>query len=73
MRAMRARGFNGYGDLELVNLPKPEASSGKVLVRMTAAGVTPLDHTLAEASDALRYLIDDRPFGRVVLTMARAS
>src|SRR6202045_2397004 len=46
MRAMRARGFNGYGDLELVNLPNPEASNGKVLVRMTAAGVTPLDHTI---------------------------
>jgi NADPH2:quinone reductase len=46
MRAMRARGFNGYGDLELVNLPKPEVSNGKVLVRMTAAGVTPLDHTI---------------------------
>jgi NADPH2:quinone reductase len=43
---MRARGFNGYGDLELVNLPKPEVSNGKVLVRMTAAGVTPLDHTI---------------------------
>jgi NADPH2:quinone reductase len=28
---------------------------------------------LAEASDALRYLIEDRPFGRVVLTMARAN
>lgn len=46
MRAMRARGFTGYGDLELVNLPKPEVSDGKVLVRMTAAGVTPLDHTI---------------------------
>jgi len=38
MGAMRARGFNGYGDLKLVNLPKPEASNGKVLVRMTAGG-----------------------------------
>jgi NADPH:quinone reductase len=46
VRAMRARGFNGYGDLELSDLPKPEASYGKVLVRMTAAGVTPLDHTI---------------------------
>jgi NADPH:quinone reductase len=46
MRAMRARGFNGYGDLELVNLPKPQISNDKVLVRMTAAGVTPLDHTI---------------------------
>ena len=43
MRAMRARGFKGYGDLELVELPKPEVSEGKVLVRMTAAGVTPLE------------------------------
>ena len=46
MRAMRARGFNGYGDLKLVNLPKPGVSNGKVLVRTTAAGVTPLDHTI---------------------------
>jgi NADPH:quinone reductase len=46
MRAMRAKGFNGYGDLEMVNLPKPQISNGKVLVRMTAAGVTPLDHTI---------------------------
>src|ERR1700745_1593198 len=43
---MRARGFNGYGDLELIDLPKPEASDGKVLVRIAAAGVTPLDHTI---------------------------
>src|SRR5258706_8517053 len=43
---MRARGFNGYGDLELVNLPKPEVSNGKVLVRLTTAGLTPLDHTI---------------------------
>jgi NADPH:quinone reductase len=46
MRAMRARGFNGYGDLELVDLPKPDIADGRVLVRMTAAGVTPLDHTI---------------------------
>ena len=46
MRAMRARGFKGYEDLELVDLPKPKVSDAKVLVRMTAAGVTPLDHTI---------------------------
>src|SRR5215468_9832686 len=46
MRAMRAKGFNGYGDLELVDLPKPDVADGRVLVRMTAAGVTPLDHTI---------------------------
>jgi NADPH:quinone reductase len=32
--------------LKLANLPKPEVSNGKVLVRMTAAGVTPLEHTI---------------------------
>ena len=42
MRAMSAAGFNGYEDLKLIDLPKPQVSEGKVLVRMTAAGATPL-------------------------------
>src|SRR6267154_4425836 len=46
MRAMRAEEFSGYGGLKLVELPKPKVSDGKVLLRMTAAGVTPLDHTI---------------------------
>jgi NADPH2:quinone reductase len=46
MRAMRAEQFNGYNELKLVNIPKPAVSDGKVLVRITAAGVTPLDHTI---------------------------
>src|SRR5258708_15281349 len=46
MRAMRAETFNGYEALKLVELPKPVVSDGRVLVRMTAAGVTPLDHTI---------------------------
>ena len=46
MRAMRAERFSGYGALKLVELPKPAATDGKVLVRITAAGVTPLDHTI---------------------------
>jgi len=46
MRAMRAEKFSGYEGLKLVDLPKPAASEGKVLLRMTAAGVTPLDHTI---------------------------
>ena len=84
MRAMRAEQFSGYEGLKLVDLPKPAVSDGKVLLRMTAAGVTPLEHTilsgaikpivaktfpLAEAADALRYLVEGRPFGRVVLTI----
>jgi NADPH2:quinone reductase len=46
MRAMRAETFNGYKELKLVDHPKPAVTDGKVLVRMTAAGVTPLDHTI---------------------------
>ncbi len=46
MRAMRAESFNGYKELKLVALPKPAVTDGKVLVRITAAGVTPLDYTI---------------------------
>jgi NADPH:quinone reductase len=46
MRAMRAETFNGYKELKLVDLPKPAISDGRVLVRITAAGVTPLDYTI---------------------------
>jgi NADPH:quinone reductase-like Zn-dependent oxidoreductase len=46
MRAMRAESFTGYGGLKRVDLPKPVVTDGRVLVRLTAAGVTPLDHTI---------------------------
>ena len=46
MRAMRAEGFSGYKDLKLVDIPKPTVSDGRVLLRITAAGVTPLEHTI---------------------------
>jgi len=46
MRAMREEEFSGYKGLKLVDLPKPAGTNGKVLLRITAAGVTPLDHTI---------------------------
>jgi NADPH2:quinone reductase len=46
MRAMRAEGFRRYEDLKLADVPKPAVSEGRVLVRITAAGVTPLEHTI---------------------------
>ena len=46
MRALRADQFSGYEGLKLVDLAKPAVTDGKVLVRITAAGVTPLDHTI---------------------------
>src|SRR5260370_10756889 len=46
MRAMRAEGFSGYQDLKLVDIPKPAVSDGRVLVRITAVGVAPLEHAI---------------------------
>src|ERR1700682_6003562 len=46
MHAMRADRFSGYQDLKLVEIPKPAVSDGRVLVKLMAAGVTPLDHTI---------------------------
>src|ERR1700736_3888811 len=46
MRAMRAETFSGYEGLKLIELPKPAVTKAKVLVRITEAGVTPLDHTI---------------------------
>src|ERR1700681_3822546 len=46
MRAIVAERFGGYQNLKLADIPKPALSNGRVLVRITAAGVTPLDHTI---------------------------
>ena len=46
MRAMRADSFTGYRGLKLTEIPKPVLADGRVLVRITAAGVTPLDHAI---------------------------
>jgi NADPH2:quinone reductase len=43
---MQAEKFSGYEALKLVDLPKPTFAAGKVLVRMSAAGVSPLDYTI---------------------------
>src|ERR1700689_4910367 len=46
MRAIEAKTFSGYGGLQQTELPKPQAAKDKVLVRITAAGVTPLEYTV---------------------------
>jgi NADPH:quinone reductase len=46
MRMIQATQFTGYQGLVQVDAPKPEIADGRVLVRVTAAGVTPLDHTI---------------------------
>jgi NADPH:quinone reductase-like Zn-dependent oxidoreductase len=47
MRAIVAEEFGGYQNLKLADIPKPAVSVGRALVRMSAAGVTPLDHTFS--------------------------
>src|SRR3984885_9132951 len=46
MRVIEANTFSGYGGLRQVELPKPQPVKDRVLVRVTAAGVTPLDYTI---------------------------
>jgi NADPH:quinone reductase-like Zn-dependent oxidoreductase len=46
MPAIEAMTFSGYGGLRRTEPPRPQAVTDKVLVRVTAAGVTPLDHTI---------------------------
>src|ERR1700704_2644896 len=46
MRMIQATQFTGYPGLVQLDAPKPQIADGRVLVRVTAAGVTPLDHTI---------------------------
>src|SRR5271155_103794 len=46
MRAIEAETFSGYGGLRQTELRKPLPAKDRVLVRVKAAGVTPLDHTI---------------------------
>jgi NADPH:quinone reductase-like Zn-dependent oxidoreductase len=46
MRAIEAKSFSGYGGLRQIDLPRPQPAKDRVLVRVTVAGVTPLDHTI---------------------------
>ena len=46
MRAIEAETLSGYGGLRQIELPKPQRTKDKALVHITAAGVTPLDHTI---------------------------
>jgi NADPH:quinone reductase len=46
MRVIEAKTFSGYGGLQQIELPKPQPAKERVLVRMRAAGVTPLEYTV---------------------------
>src|SRR5271170_312006 len=46
MRTIQAKTFSGYGGLRQTDSPKPLPAKDRVLVRVTAAGVTPLEYTV---------------------------
>ena len=46
MRMIQATQFTGYQGLVQLDAPMPQVADGRALVRVTAAGVTPLDHTI---------------------------
>ena len=46
MKAIQAADRGGYDALRLVDIPWPQPRAGQALVRVTSAGVTPLDRTV---------------------------
>jgi NADPH2:quinone reductase len=46
MKAIQAGEHGGYEALRLVDMPRPQPQAGQALVRVTSAGVTPLDRTV---------------------------
>src|SRR6266849_2776790 len=46
MKAIQAAERGGYEALRLVDIPPPRPQAGQALVRVTSAGVTPLDRTV---------------------------
>ena len=46
MKAIQAAERGGYEALRLVDIPEPQPQAGQALVRVTSAGVTPLDRTI---------------------------
>jgi NADPH:quinone reductase-like Zn-dependent oxidoreductase len=55
-RAVRLRSFGGPEALEVHQVPAPEAGPGQVRVRVTAAGLNPMDWVMtADADTAARF------------------
>ena len=52
MWAIEALSFSGYGGLRRTEISKPQPVQDRVLVRVTAAGVAPLDHTILTGGHA---------------------
>jgi NADPH:quinone reductase len=64
VRVIEANTFSGYGGLQQTELPTPQPVKDRVLVRVTAAGVTPLEHTV---------LSGGHPLAKVPLVLGNAG
>jgi NADPH:quinone reductase-like Zn-dependent oxidoreductase len=55
-RAVRLKSFGGPEALEILEVPAPQAGAGQVRVRVTAAGLNPMDWIMtADANTAARF------------------
>jgi NADPH2:quinone reductase len=50
MKAIQAAASGDYGELHFVDIANPPTQDGQALVRVTSAGVTPLDHFVLAGS-----------------------
>jgi NADPH2:quinone reductase len=65
MRAIEYDRFGSYDVLQLIEAPRPVPTDGQVLVRITVAGVNPLDETVrsGKLASGLRKQLPIRPGG----------
>jgi NADPH:quinone reductase-like Zn-dependent oxidoreductase len=72
MRTMSAEKFSGYEGLKFAQPQAAWADTWNTIIPLLQSGaIKPIvakTFPLAEAAHALRYLVEGRPFGRVVLT-----
>jgi NADPH:quinone reductase-like Zn-dependent oxidoreductase len=61
MRAIQYSQFGGYDQLRPTEVPDPTPRDGEALIAQT--------FPLERAAEAQRHLIEDRPYGRVVLSL----
>ena len=61
-KTMKALRYVGYGDVALLDVPRPVPGDGEVLLRVRAAGICHSDVHVARGASSLRQLDDLAPF-----------
>src|SRR5258708_1771219 len=76
MRAIEAKTFSGYDGLRQMELPKPQPAKDRVLVRVMAAGVTPLEYTVLSGGHPRAkapLVLGNEGAGKVISTAGSAA